>query len=154
MILYIKIRDTAFFMAGKELDNKLIVAVRVRGRVGVRYDIAETLNRLRLDKPNACALIRMNAAYIGMLKKCNNYIQYGEVDADTLEKLLSKHVSGVDSKAVMSGSYSLEELRKSMPFMLHGPRHGYRRSTKKGFAQGGSLGYAGSEVNELINRMV
>lgn len=136
------------------MDNKLVAAVRIRGRVGVRAATAETLARLRLGKPNACALIRANAAYMGMLKKCNNYIQYGEIDNATLEKLLGKHASGVDAKAVLDGSYSLQELRKSMPFMLHGPRHGYRRSTKKGYAQGGSLGYAGAAINELITRMV
>ncbi len=141
-------------MAGKELDNKLVVAVRIRGRVNVRWDTAETLDRLRLGKPNACALIKMTPAYTGMLKKCNNYLEYGEIDRATLEKLLSKHASGVDAKAVMSGSYPLQDLRKSMPFMLHPPRHGYRRNTKKGYAQGGSLGYAGAKVNELINRMV
>jgi large subunit ribosomal protein L30 len=141
-------------MAGKELDNKLVVAVRIRGRVGVRSDTAETLDRLRLGKPNACALIRMNDSYTGMLKKCNNYVEYGEIDNATLEKLLSKHASGIDAKAVMDGSYPMQDLRKSMPFMLHAPRHGYRRSIKRGYAQGGSLGYAGAKVNELINRMV
>ncbi len=141
-------------MAGKELDNKLVIAVRIRGRVNVRWDTAETLDRLRLDKPNACALIKVNESYMGMLKKCNNYIEYGEVDSKTLEKLLSKHASGVDAKAVLDGSYPLKDLRKVMPFMLHGPTHGYRKSTKKGVAQGGSLGYAGVKVNELINRMV
>jgi large subunit ribosomal protein L30 len=141
-------------MAGKELDNKLVVAVRIRGRVGVRSSTAETLSRLRLGKPNACTLMRMDSSYMGMLKKCNNYIEYGEIDSATLEKLLGKHASGIDAKAVMDGSYPLQDLRKSMPFMLHAPRHGYRRSIKKGCAQGGSLGYAGTKVNELVTRMV
>jgi ribosomal protein L30/L7E len=141
-------------MAGKELDNKLVVAVRIRGKVGVRSSIAETLDRLRLGRTNACALIRVNRSYLGMLKKCNNYIEYGEVDLPTLEKLLGKHAKGVDAKKLMDGSYPLEDLRKEMPLMLHAPTHGYRRNLKRGFAQGGSLGYAGAEVNKLVTRMV
>ena len=40
-----------------DLDNKLVAVVRVRGRIGVRRSINETLSRLNLTRVNSLALL-------------------------------------------------------------------------------------------------
>ena len=47
----------------ENLNDKLIAAVRVRGRVNVRHDVTETLNRLRLKRVSNCALIKVTPAF-------------------------------------------------------------------------------------------
>ncbi len=136
-----------------ELDNKIIAAIRVRGRVNVRRSIAETLSRLRLRRVNNCVLIKMDDSYTGMIKECSDYITYGEINEQSLGKLVNKYGIKADPKEILEGRYDMKELRKSMPFRLHPPRRGYR-SIKRNVKQGGALGYMGPEINQLIRRMV
>ena len=138
-------------MRKNPLKDKLIAVVRIRGRVNVRSDVAETLERLRLKRVSNCVVLKVTDSYNGMLNKCVNYVAYGEIDEPTLAKLLEKHAEGLEAKDVISGS--AEKLKEQLPFRLHPPRHGYK-STKLHFRQGGSLGYMGEEINKLIARMV
>ncbi len=136
-----------------QLNNKIIAAVRIRGRVNVRGDITETLIRLRLKRVNNCTVLKLTDSYYGMIKTCSNHIAYGEVDEATLTRLLNGAGLKADPKQIMEGNYDMKELKKSMPFRLHPPRHGYK-STKKSVKQGGSLGYMGPGINKLLQRMV
>jgi large subunit ribosomal protein L30 len=140
-------------MDAKKPEDKLLAVVRVRGRVNVRSDIAETLDRLRLKRVNNCILLKPTVSYMGMLKKCINHVAYGNIDKSTLEKLLSKKVEGVKADEVLKEGYDFNKLKEQMPFRMHPPRHGYR-STKLSFKQGGSLGNMGPDINKLLNRMV
>ncbi|MCL5100115.1 MAG: uL30 family ribosomal protein [Candidatus Marsarchaeota archaeon] len=139
-------------MSDNSLNNKLVAIVRIRGRVNVRGSIAETLERLNLKRVNNCALVRVNDSYYGMIKKCNDYVSYGEIDAAILAKMLKKNGISADAKALVDGG-DLAAIKDAMPFRLHPPRHGFR-STKLGFRQGGNLGYMGDAINGLINRMI
>ncbi len=139
-------------MSSKSLNNKLVAVVRIRGRVNVRGSIAETLTRLNLKRVNNCALVRVTDSYYGMIKKCNDYVAYGEIDTETLAKLLKKNGIDVDAKTMVEGG-DLAAVKDTMPFRLHPPRHGFR-STKLGFKQGGNLGYMGGAINGLIGRMI
>ncbi len=136
-----------------ELNDKLIAAIRVRGRVNVRHEIAETLNRLRLRRVNNCVLIKMNDSYSGMIKECSNYITYGEINEQSLGRLIKSSDIKTDPKEILEGRYDMKELRKSLPFRLHPPRRGYK-SIKRNVKQGGALGYMGPAINGLIQRMV
>jgi large subunit ribosomal protein L30 len=137
----------------KKQEDKLLAVIRVRGRVNVRSDIAETLERLRLKRVNNCILLKPTESYRGMLKKCINHVAYGDIDEATLGRLLSEKAEGVSAKDLLSGNYDFAKLKEQMPFRLHPPRHGYR-SIKLSFKQGGSLGNMGPEINKLISRMV
>lgn len=140
-------------MKKNTLDNKLVSVVRVRGRVNVRSDITETLNRLNLKRVNNCVLLKVTNSYMGMLNKCHNHVAYGEVNEEALAKLLAKYAPDAKAKDVIDGKYDINKLKEMMPFRLHPPRHGYK-STKLSFTQGGSLGYQGEAINSLIKRMV
>ena len=139
-------------MSDNSLNNKLVAIVRIRGRVNVRGSIAETLERLNLKRVNNCTLVRVNDSYYGMIKKCNDYVSYGEIDAAILAKMLKKNGISADAKALVDDG-DLAAIKDAMPFRLHPPRHGFR-STKLGFRQGGNLGYMGDAINGLINRMI
>jgi large subunit ribosomal protein L30 len=134
-------------------NDKLVAVVRIRGRVNVRSDITETLNRLHLKRVNNLALVRPTPSMSGMILKCANYVAYGEIDEPTLSKLLAKHAKGVDGKDIMSGKLDSAKLKEMMPFRLHPPRHGFK-STKLSIKQGGNLGYNGEKINALITRMI
>jgi large subunit ribosomal protein L30 len=140
-------------MTQNALKGKVIAAVRIRGRVNVRHSIAETMERLNLKRVNNCTLIKVTDPYLGMLKKCTNHIAYGEVDEETLAKLVTKYGLNVDPKGLISGKVDAKELRERMPLRLHPPRHGMK-SVRRHFNQGGSVGYMGKEINVLIARMV
>ena len=141
-------------MKKNPLKDKLVAVVRIRGRVNVRGDITETLNRLNLKRVSNCALIKVTDSYNGMLNKCSNHVAYGEIDEPTLAKLLSKHkVEDLSAKDLLAGKFDAQKLKEHLPFRLHPPRGGYK-STKLSFHQGGSLGYMGTQINGLLARMI
>ncbi len=140
-------------MKANSLNDKLVAIVRIRGRVNVRGDTTETLNRLRLKRVNNCTLIRMTDAYYGMLKKCSNYVAYGEVDDETLSKLIEHGGLKAKAEELREGRADMVTLKEQLPIRLKPPRHGFK-STKLGFAQGGDLGYMGGAINALLKRMV
>ncbi|WP_421078438.1 50S ribosomal protein L30 [Methanothermococcus sp. Ax23] len=149
--------------------------VRVRGSVGVRGDIADTLKMLRLHRVNHCVIVPNTETYKGMLNKAKDYITYGEIDKDTLVKLIlkrgrlpgNKRLNEEKVKELMD--LSVEELAekivneeillKNTPlkpvFRLHPPRKGYDKAgIKKPFSVGGALGYRGAEINTLLEKMM
>lgn len=141
-------------MKQAQLKGKLIAAIRVRGKVNVRKDTAETLERLRLKNVNNCTLIKVNDQYLGMLKKCVNEIAYGEIDEPTLGKLVAKYALNADPVGLINGKADAAQLKELMPLRLHPPKHGFRGGIRKHFNQGGNLGYMGTEINALLQRMV
>ncbi|MCL5440959.1 MAG: uL30 family ribosomal protein [Candidatus Marsarchaeota archaeon] len=133
--------------------SKLIAVVRIRGRVNVRGTIQDTMNRLHLKRVNNCAVLRMTESYKGMILKCNDYIAYGEINEDVLGKMLDRAGVKADAKSIVEGKSDAAVLHEHLPFRLHPPRHGHK-NVKKGYNQGGSLGYMGPEINSLLVRMV
>ena len=151
----------------------MIAAVRVRGRTGIKKEIADTLDMLKLTRINHAVLIEENPSYKGMLQKAKDYITWGEVDQETVAQLISKRgkiagglkvtedyikentdFSSLEelSKAVVDGA-KLEDSGLKPIFRLHPPRKGYE-NTKKTFTESGSLGYRGNKIGDLIKRMI
>ena len=151
----------------------MIAAIRVRGRTGVKGDIADTMKMLRLNRINHAVIIEENPSYQGMLQKAKDYITWGEINKETLVKMISKrgtlpggskvtdeylkektsYQSIEDlSQAVLEGA-SLEESGIKPVFRLHPPRKGYK-NTKKAYNEDGSLGYRGESIEGLINKML
>lgn len=152
----------------------MIAAIRVRGRTGIKKGISDTLDMLRLTRINHAVLIEENPSYKGMLQKAKDYITWGEVDSQTVLKLLSKRgriagnvkltedylkentdfssVEELSMRVVDSGT-KLEDNGVKPVFRLHPPRKGYE-DIKKTFAESGSLGYRGDKINDLIKKMI
>jgi large subunit ribosomal protein L30 len=121
-----------------------VAAVRVRGEINVNWDINDTLNMLNLFKRNFCSVYKATPSVLGMMRKCKDYITWGEVSADTLKELEKRaEVDPKDSK-----------LKKKF-YRLNSPKKGYgRKGIKVPFSTGGALGYRGDKINDLIKRMM
>jgi large subunit ribosomal protein L30 len=67
----------------------MLAAIRIRGRTGVKGDISDTLDMLRLTRINHAVIIPDTPSYQGMLLKAKDYITWGEIDQETLIKLIN-----------------------------------------------------------------
>jgi large subunit ribosomal protein L30 len=151
----------------------MIAAIRIRGRTGLKKDIEDTMKMLRLTRINHAVMLDENPNYQGMLRKAKDYITWGEIREDTVIKVISKRgkvpggaqvteeylknnseYSSIEelSKAVIKGA-KLEESGVKPVFRLHPPRKGYE-NIKKTYNEGGSLGYRGESIEELMNKMI
>ncbi|MEM0201180.1 MAG: uL30 family ribosomal protein [Candidatus Micrarchaeaceae archaeon] len=138
-----------------KMENKLVAIVRVRGRVGVRQSISETLVRLNLKRVNNLAIVFGNKSNIGMIQKCNDFVTYGELEEKTLEAIFNKKeikLTKEDMSDLKSGKKNLRNIIKKS-ITMHPPKHGYE-GIKKGYSVGGALGYRGQDINTLIKRML
>jgi len=152
----------------------LYAVIRIRGIIGVKKDIQETLRHLRLVRKFHCVLVPNDETHVGMLKKAKDYITWGEIDLDTLEELLRKRGRLIGdkpitdeyaqkigykdvrdlAKALLDGKIKYKELPEVKPvFRLAPPRGGFK-STKRPFKVGGDLGYRGTAINDLLRRMM
>ena len=153
----------------------MFAVIRVRGRTGVRWDIADTLKMLNLTRVNHCVLIPDTPAYRGMLQKVKDYVTWGEIDEETLAKLIRTRgrlmgdepitdeyvktrmgfetIEGL-AKAIVEGKVLYKDIPNVKPvFRLHPPIKGWEK-TKRHFTEGGALGYRGDRINDLILRML
>ena len=152
----------------------MIAAIRLRGRTGIKKDVAQTLDMLKLTRINHAVLIEDNPSYNGMLQKAKDYITWGEVDQETIKEILSKRgkiagnnkltedylkestdFSSIDdlSKALIDSEVKLEDNGVKPVFRLHPPRKGHG-NIKKTFVESGSLGYRGDKIKDLIKKMI
>ena len=107
----------------------MLGVIRLRGSVKVRGEIKDTLKMLGLKKRNNLAILPRTDAIIGMIKKVDNMVTWGEVSEEIQEQL---------------------EGKKTVP--LKSPKKGFR-AIKKAYPKG-DLGYRGQEINTLIKRMM
>ena len=153
----------------------VFAVIRVRGIVNVNPDIKRTLELLRLTKVNHCALLEENKVYKGMLQMVKDYATWGELDKETLPKLIEsrgmlvgdkeiteeyvKSATSYDtieklSQAILDNKFKYKEIPDVKPlFRLSPPKKGYE-GIKRSFKNGGALGYRGNEINKLIRRML
>lgn len=152
----------------------MIIALRVRGRTGIKAEIADTLKMLRLTRINHAVLLPENPSYKGMLQKAKDYITWGEVDQELLPEIIEKRgkfpgnhkftpeelkesgeYSSLEdlSKDIVNEKTTLEESGLKPVLRLHPPRKGYR-NIRKSFQEGGTLGYRGEKINDLVRKMI
>lgn len=150
-------------------------AVRVRGIVNVKPDIKRTLQLFNLTRVNHCVILEENKSTKGMLQVAKDYITWGEIEKDTLTKLITTRgkIEGdkqlTDEIVKSATSYaSIEKLSqaiidnkikyKDVPnikpiFRLNPPKNGYE-GIKRAFVNKGALGYRSKKINKLIERMI
>jgi len=149
--------------------------IRVRGTVNVNPDIKRTLELLRLTKVNHCTLLEENKVYKGMLQKVKDYTTWGEIDKETLPKLIesrglligdkqitTEYIKSATSyntfeqlsQAILDNKFIYKDIPDVKPlFRLSPPHKGYE-GIKRSFKNGGALGYRGKEINTLLGRMI
>ena len=149
--------------------------IRVRGIVNVNPDTKRTLELLRLTKINHCTLLEENNVYKGMIQKVKDFTTWGEIDKETLTKLMESrgmlvgdkqitedHIKSATSyntfeklsQAILDNKFRYKDIPDVKPlFRLSPPKKGYK-SIKRSFTKSGALGYRGKEINKLIGRMI
>ena len=152
----------------------MYLVIRVRGTTGVIQNIADTLDMLRLNRISHAVLVEENPSFEGMLQKSKDYITWGEVDTETLAKLIAKRgrlpgnnkvtdeyvAENTDynnieelSEALIKSEVKLVDVGIKPVFRLHPPRKGYE-DIRLSVNEGGSLGYRGEKINDLAVRML
>lgn len=146
--------------------------IRVRGSIKVHRSIRDTLRYLNLTRVNHCVVVPGTKEYLGMILRAKDYVTWGEVDPETLARLIFRRgrLTGERritdrtvkertpyrsimslAKAVTTSEYVYGKIPDIKPvFRLHPPKGGYR-TIKRAFSEGGSLGYRGKEINALIH---
>lgn len=149
--------------------------LRLRGKGDVRREVGDTLRMLHLTRQNHCAIVPQDPTFVGMLYRVKDHVTWGEVEAEVLARLLlrrgrqvgdrpiddafvkghSKYKSIWDlSQALAKGEARLSDVRDLRPVVrLPPPRKGYR-GIKRGYNDGGDLGYRGKAINGLLQRML
>lgn len=127
------------------------------------------MGSLNLKKLYSCTLLDKTKSNLGMLKKIDNLVTYGEIDAETLKALLARRAmvsskkryewqgSSLDdfTKAFLDGKQSFDDIKIKSVFNLHPPIKGFeRRGKKTPFNLKGAFGYRGAEINKLLKRMI
>lgn len=112
-----------------------IAAVLIRSFHGMRQEVRDTLQLLNLTKKHSAVVLEVTPVVMGMIKKAENYLTFGEISEDT-ERILEK-IKGKEKSA-----------------RLHPPRGGFeRKGIKKPFNQGGALGKR-DNMDALIQKMI
>lgn len=152
-----------------------LAVVRVRGDVGLHPDIRKTFDLLRLRKKHACVVVNFENART-MLNKVKDFTTFGEIDKETLVKLLrirgriagnkpiteeflkdkTKYDFDELAEAILDGKVSLNQIPGFKPFFrLQPPAGGFERSgIKRGYGEGGVLGYRAKAINKLLEKMI
>ena len=70
----------------KSGNEEYIAIIRIRGEVGIRNTIKDTMRMLRVPHKNNMAIIKKTAPNMGMIKKAEGYVTYGEVSKELVDK--------------------------------------------------------------------
>lgn len=155
--------------------NKIAV-IRIRGSMGVKKNIKDTMNMLRLYNKNHCVVINNSPVNIGMLRKIKDYVTWGEINDSTFKELFIKRGRVAGNKSLteiylkenvklsfddfVKEFFSFNKKLKDVPglkqyFRLKPPIKGFeRKGIKVPFSMGGVLGYRKEKINNLILRML
>lgn len=106
----------------------MFAVIRLRGITGTRKQVEDTLRMLGLRRKHTLVILPRTDSILGMIKKVEPMVTWGEISDELTSKLGVKSVR------------------------LKPPAKGFR-AIKKPYPKG-DLGYRGKEINELIKRMV
>ncbi|MBC5793197.1 MAG: uL30 family ribosomal protein [Nanohaloarchaea archaeon] len=115
----------------------MIAAVRVRGPVDLNETVNNTLDNINLNTKNQVVVFEENEAIMGMMNSVKDYITYGEISDEVVEKLEERKGESLESGDTVNLS----------------PPSGGFEDTKRNTGQGGSLGKR-ENIDELLERMV
>ncbi|MFB0567169.1 MAG: 50S ribosomal protein L30 [Candidatus Bathyarchaeia archaeon] len=155
-------------------QRKCLAVVRVRGVSDVFREIKETMELLHLPRNCHATLVDNRPAYVGMLKKAQHYLTWGEISKENIALLLKKRGRLVGNKKLTDeyakeiGYKSLDELAEAIHrtkvefnklprikpvFRLHPPSKGFKGKVKRSYTTGGVTGYRRENINNLVKRM-
>lgn len=108
--------------------------ILVRGLIGVRTDVRDTLSMLRLRKKHAAILVPADPVRLGMLEKVKDVATFGPVSEPVAQQLSAKMKDGVAHLAPPIGGFG-------------------RKGIKYGYGAGGALGKRDS-MDKILEAML
>lgn len=124
--------------AAGEIKGGKIAVIRIKGTVRISAQVSDTMDMLRLYKKHTCVVLEPTREIMGMVDKIKDWITWGEIDDATLALLNEKR--GQEGKKF---------------FRLSPPKGGFeRKGIKVSFNSGGTLGYRGAKINDLLKKMI
>ncbi len=158
------------------MSKMMLAVVRIKGKVNIKKEAEKTMQLLRLYKKHHCSIIPAKKEIIGMLKRIERYVTWGEIEPHTLKLLLEKRGRLPGNKRLTSEyvkektGKTIEEIAKEVAeakaelkaipglklfFRLKPPSKGFERyGIKKPYSMGGVFGYRGKEINSLLEKMI
>lgn len=137
----------------------MLAIVRLKGQQGIKNDMKDVLNMLKLTRPNHCVLLKDTPENRATISKINNFIAWGVINDAVLKKLVAKRGEfNADAKDVevvlkkLKDGTKPEDIGLNGVFRLHPPSGGHKNV--KHIYPYGSLGNWGDEINSLLNRMI
>lgn len=152
-----------------------IAIVRVRGHAKIQHRAVDTMNMMKINRPNHCVVLPQNDTTKGMLQVVKDYVTWGEIGHELLARMLfqrgevaggarltdayvkdnSKFTSILSlAKAIDKGEARFTDVKGLKPMLrLPPPRQGYE-STRKTYTDRGALGYRGAAIEKLIDKML
>ncbi|MCH1771899.1 MULTISPECIES: 50S ribosomal protein L30 [Metallosphaera] len=150
-----------------------ILIVRIRGSASTPWDLQEVLEMLRLSKQYSAMVYPKQDDIVGMVRKVQSYVTWGELNMDGAKALMSRIETvkgaldqsfiekelGLSTedfiKKLVDGELKLNSIPSiKLPIRLHPPRKGFKGKINSFIGSGGELGYRGEKINELVRRMV
>ncbi len=158
------------------MRKMLFGVIRLKGKANLKKEVRDTFKYLRLYRKNHCTIIPPSKENIGMLRKIERYVTWGEINPETLSLLLQKRAKLPGNKKLteeylkdkfgksfdklanelLNNELKIKEIPGVKPFFrLKPPRKGFEiKGTKLPYSVGGSFGYRGKDINTLLKRMI
>lgn len=141
----------------------MYAVVRIRGCVHVDKRVEQTLDMLHLRHVNNATLLPKEPTTDGMLQHVKDFVTWGEVSGEMVERLLlkrgrkaGKRLDEKEARALAKAIQDKKTLKAaeglSPVFRLSPPRKGFR-SVRSPYPKG-DLGSRGEKINELLERMI
>jgi len=133
-------------------EEKYFAVIRIRGGTKYNPKVRDTFRMLNLNNQHNMVFVPVTSNYIGMLRVVKDYVTWGEVSPEIMQKFKStnKTDNNLDNKP---GSKPVGSNKKI--FRLKPPKGGYeRKGIKISYTAGGALGYRKDKINELITKMM
>jgi large subunit ribosomal protein L30 len=151
----------------------VILAVRMKGTVNIPYWANSTLEYLNLKTKFSATLVPESEDYLGMLRKVAQIVSWSKADESMVRELVmtrgrmrgsvplsDANVPGefgnIENlvRGIVENKVKLSDLKTMKPFFkLSPPKGGFKRKSKKQYADGGILG-SNKDLPELIRRML
>ncbi len=144
-------------------ESGKVAVILVRGLIGMRTPVKDTLKMMRLNRKNHCVVLDKNQLNLGRIKKVKDYITWGDIDKKTYKELVEKKGEEYlgpeeDSRGKISYAkrFFIHEGKKYKKyFRLNPPKKGFgRKGIKMPFRFGGGLGDRKEKINDLLRRML
>ncbi len=124
------------------MSSKKVAVVRICGQTRLNEKVKRTLTLLNLHRKFSCAVFDNTPSVMGMLKRIETFITYGEISDEVYKTLVEKR-----------GQKTKDGLKPF--FRLSPPLKGFeRKGTKHPFAMGGACGNRGDKMDALLKRMI